>query len=89
MFPGPPVLELISNVTGDAGQKILVICDSLHGFPDLSFSWLKQSNILTADDHVKFPLPNELEIHLQGNEDQGKVYNNIKHLTLALEAVLQ
>ncbi|XP_071820148.1 contactin-1-like isoform X2 [Apostichopus japonicus] len=68
----PPVLQPIMNVTADTDETVSAICDSLHGFPDLTFSWLKETNILTASgDHVQFPQPNELRIKLQGNEDQG------------------
>ncbi|PIK56877.1 putative Down syndrome cell adhesion molecule-like protein 1 isoform X2 [Apostichopus japonicus] len=68
----PPVLQHIMNITADTDETVSAICDSLHGFPDLTFSWLKETNILTASgDHVQFPQPNELRINLQGNEDQG------------------
>lgn len=73
------------NITADTDETVSAICDSLHGFPDLTFSWLKETNILTASgDHVQFPQPNELRINLQGNEDQGKRSKKKNNLTLAL-----
>ncbi|KAJ8038329.1 Down syndrome cell adhesion molecule-like [Holothuria leucospilota] len=67
-----PVIDSISNLTINTGELVSVSCNALFGYPDVSYNWLKDGNILTSDgDHLQFPQPNELEIQLQGNDDQG------------------
>lgn len=73
LFSAAPVIDPISNLTGNAGETVSVSCNALFGFPDLNYDWLKDGNILTSDGHhLRFPRPSELEIQLQGNDDQGK-----------------